>query len=209
MSGNDLVVGLGEVGKPLAAYLKLRGFDVDGFDTKLGGKVSKTKYDFVHICIPYSEDFEMICEKYKKFGPLIIHSTVKPGTSKKLGAIYSPVRGLHNVMLFEMQTFSKYYSGPKNPEFEKRFPYNINNNDSEELEATKILVDTTYYLWLIKYRELIDSKFKVDWSFANEIHRRFGNRPVMYNPGGPIGGHCVVPNLDLIDFPELKAVFEL
>jgi len=34
------------------------------------------------------------------------------------------------------------------------------------------------------------------WSFSDEIHKNLGNRPKMYP--GFIGGHCVIPNLELI-----------
>ena len=34
------------------------------------------------------------------------------------------------------------------------------------------------------------------WSFADEIHKFLGNRPKMFP--GFIGGHCVIPNLDLV-----------
>ena len=71
------------------------------------------------------------------------------------------------------------------------------------LELAKIVVDTSYYGWLINYAQLsnmIAIKHKVHydemWSFADEIHKFLGNRPKMYP--GFIGGHCVIPNLELI-----------
>ena len=33
------------------------------------------------------------------------------------------------------------------------------------------------------------------WTFSEEIHKFLGNRPKMYP--GIIGGHCVIPNLQL------------
>jgi len=72
------------------------------------------------------------------------------------------------------------------------------------LELAKILVDTSYYGWLINYAQLsnmIARKHNVDydemWSFADEIHKFLGDRPKMFP--GFIGGHCVIPNLELID----------
>ena len=35
------------------------------------------------------------------------------------------------------------------------------------------------------------------WTFSDEIHKILGNRPKMYP--GHIGGHCVIPNLELIN----------
>ena len=39
------------------------------------------------------------------------------------------------------------------------------------------------------------------WSFSDEIHKFLGNRPKMFP--GFIGGHCVIPNLSLIDEESL------
>jgi len=82
------------------------------------------------------------------------------------------------------------------------------------LELAKIVVDTSYYGWLITYAQLsnmIAIKNKVDynemWSFADEIHRFLGNRPKMFP--GFIGGHCVIPNLDLIHHETLNLIKKL
>ena len=71
------------------------------------------------------------------------------------------------------------------------------------LELAKIIVDTSYYGWLITYSQVsnnIAKKYNVNykemWSFADEIHKFLGNRPKMFP--GFIGGHCVIPNLDLL-----------
>jgi hypothetical protein len=82
------------------------------------------------------------------------------------------------------------------------------------LELAKIVVDTSYYGWLINYAQLsnmIVREHGVDydemWSFADEIHKYLGNRPKMYP--GFIGGHCVVPNLDLIHNQTLDLIKKL
>jgi len=195
----DLVVGLGEIGAPIYEILKERGIDVDGFDLKSPTKLKQDKYDFVHICIPFTDasKFADIVRMYSQLGQIVIHSTVAPGTSRKLNAIYSPVRGVHARMFEDLHYYTKYYSGPKNPEFEKRFEKTKNVPNSVVLENTKHYVDTEYYGWLIAYPRLVP--VEVDWSFAEEIHKKLGNRPIMYNDEKPIGGHCVLPNLELVD----------
>jgi len=79
------------------------------------------------------------------------------------------------------------------------------------LELAKIVVDTSYYGWLINYAQLsniIAIKNKIDfdemWSFADEIHQFLGNRPKLYP--GFIGGHCVIPNLELIKESSLYQI---
>ena len=79
------------------------------------------------------------------------------------------------------------------------------------LELAKIICDTSYYGWLINYAQMskiIAEKHKVDydemWSFSDEIHKFLGNRPKMFP--GFIGGHCVIPNLELIDESSLNQI---
>jgi hypothetical protein len=79
------------------------------------------------------------------------------------------------------------------------------------LELAKIICDTSYYGWLINYAQIsqmVTSKYKVDydemWSFASEIHKFLGNRPKMFP--GFIGGHCVIPNLELMDENSLNQI---
>ena len=84
-------------------------------------------------------------------------------------------------------------------------------SNPETLELAKIVCDTSYYGWLINYAQLsnlIAKKHKVNydemWSFSDEIHKFLGNRPKMYP--GLIGGHCVIPNMDLIENDILKFI---
>jgi cytoplasmic iron level regulating protein YaaA (DUF328/UPF0246 family) len=45
------------------------------------------------------------------------------------------------------------------------------------------------------------------WSFSDEIQKFLGNRPKMFP--GIIGGHCVIPNIDLIDNKSLDVIKKL
>ena len=82
------------------------------------------------------------------------------------------------------------------------------------LELSKIVCDTSYYGWLINYSQIskmITDRYNVDydemWSFADEIQKRLGNRPKMFP--GFIGGHCVIPNLKLINDKKLNQIDSL
>ena len=79
------------------------------------------------------------------------------------------------------------------------------------LELAKILCDTSYLGWLINYSQItnvIAKTYDVDydemWIFSDEIHKLLGNRPKMYP--GYIGGHCVIPNLELINNQTLNLI---
>ena len=42
------------------------------------------------------------------------------------------------------------------------------------------------------------------WSFSDEIHTFLGNRPKLFP--GFIGGHCVIPNLELLNDNSLNQI---
>ena len=84
----------------------------------------------------------------------------------------------------------------------------------ETLELAKIICDTSYLGWLVNYAQLsniIAIKHGVNydemWSFSDEIHRFLGNRPKMFP--GFIGGHCVIPNIDLLHNQTLTLIKKL
>jgi hypothetical protein len=84
----------------------------------------------------------------------------------------------------------------------------------ETLELAKIVCDTSYLGWLVNYAQisnLIAQKFNVNydemWTFSDEIHTFLGNRPKMFP--GFIGGHCVIPNLQLINNETLNMINEI
>ena len=81
----------------------------------------------------------------------------------------------------------------------------------ETLELAKILCDTTYLGWLINYAQLTNTiaiQYNVNydemWQFSDEIHKILGNRPKMFP--GFIGGHCVIPNLELLNDNSLNQI---
>ena len=192
-------------------------------------KNSKLPTNFVHICIPFSSKFTSNVESiYKKFTPkcIVIHSTISPYTTQKIQkkldipVIYSATRGVHKRMLYDLKRYSKFFAvepgAPNAKQAISRYttllkksgvkPVKLSNPLT--LELAKIVCDTSYYGWLINYAQLsnlIAIKHKVDydemWSFTDEIHKFLGNRPKMFP--GFIGGHCVIPNLELIDDKSL------
>ena len=231
MKTKDVVAGLGEIGNPiLKSFSKMSntvGYDID---EKL---MNKQKFEqnknfqtqFLHICIPFSKKFIKNVESLnKKFNPLciVIHSTVSPYTTQKIQnkldipIIYSATRGVHKRMSKDIKRYSKFFAiepnAPNKKWAESNYSKLLKKNGIKPqkmsnpltLELAKIVVDTSYYGWLINYAQIsnmIARKHNVDydemWSFADEIHKFLGNRPKMFP--GYIGGHCVIPNLELID----------
>jgi hypothetical protein len=237
----DVVAGLGEIGKPIFQLIS-RSYPVIGYDIKptLIPKKNLTEFSnfdtrFLHACIPFSKKFQSsVLSLFKKFKPkgIIIHSTISPNTTsilqKKLSipVIYSATRGVHKRMLSDLKQYTKFYSiEPNAPQANwasstysklmKKCKVKTKKMSSPvTLELAKIVVDTSYYGWLINYAQIsnmIAKKHGVNydemWSFSDEIHKFLGNRPKMFP--GFIGGHCVIPNLDLINDKTLNIIREI
>lgn len=234
----DVVVGLGEIGNPILKLVSKSatsvGYDINEqlMDKKKFEKYRNHKTRFMHICIPFTVKFiGTVISLAKKFRPscIIVHSTVSPGATSKLQSlltipvIYSATRGVHKRMLYDLKRYTKFYAIEKNAprrqwalsEYSKLMKKSSvktrKMSNPITLELAKIIVDTSYYGWLINYAQLsnmIAIKHKVNydemWSFADEIHKFLGNRPKMFP--GFIGGHCVIPNLDLIGEDTLNII---
>ena len=198
-------------------------------------KYEKLDTCFLHICIPYSKKFiSNVISLSKKFKPqgIVIHSTISPNTTSKIQSlisipvIYSATRGVHKRMLYDLKRYTKFYAvAPNAPKAKwaslaytalmKKCKVKVQKMSSPlTLELAKIVVDTSYYGCLINYAQLsnmiaIENKVDYDemWSFSDEIHKFLGNRPKMFP--GFIGGHCVIPNLDLIHHKTLNLINEL
>lgn len=203
------------------------GYDIDPalMNARKFSQLEGVPTMFLHVCIPFNAGFSSnVASLYKKFLPeiIVVHSTVSPYTTKKLQkrvpcpVIYSAVRGVHRQMLFDLKRHTKFYAiergAPRSKWAVSQYASVLRRcgvrskmmRDPITLELAKIVVDTTYYGWLINFAQLsnmIAIKHGVDydemWSFSDETHKYLGNRPKMFP--GFIGGHCVIPNLDLID----------
>ena len=237
----DIVVGLGEIGNPILKLLSKKniviGFDLDNdlMDEIKFEKYKNLKTSFLHIAIPVTDKFiNNILKLYKKFLPecIVIHSTIKPGTTEKLQkklsvpVIYSATRGIHKRMIYDLKRYTKFFvisaNAPRNKWASSRYVKVMKDcgiktkkmSRPETLELAKIICDTSYLGWLVNYAQLsnlIAIEYNVNydemWSFSDEIHKFLGNRPKMFP--GFIGGHCVIPNLDLIYNKNLNIIKEM
>ena len=222
-----VVVGMGEVGKPLfelaSRYHAVLGIDIEPPKERL------ENVDVLHICFPFEiKDFIGETARYiELFKPAvtIINSTVGIGTTRAIAqrtgtpVVNSPVRGKHVKMLEELQHYTKFV-GALDPAAAQ-----LAANHFESLglktkilsapEATELakLTETTYFGLMIawaqeleRYCDRVDQDYAEVTSFYDEI--KFFP-PVKYFPG-VIGGHCVMPNIEILsrfeDSPMLKAI---
>jgi 3-hydroxyisobutyrate dehydrogenase-like beta-hydroxyacid dehydrogenase len=101
------ILGYGEVGKAIARFYSKPFIKDLKRDDGLEGA------DILHVCLPWSQNFvKIVKNEIKKIRPklTIIHSTVAPGTVKKIGGstVHSPVRGVHPHLFQGIKTFIKY-----------------------------------------------------------------------------------------------------
>jgi len=173
-----LVVGLGEVGRPLFELLRESGrFEVYGFDVdadkmrEIGQPALPDQVDVMHVCIPcvFKGEFVRGVVGYvERFKPklVIIDSTVPPGTTLEVYkscsygclVVHSPVRGVHKSlehMKWELKRWIKYVGGVNadsadaaRKHFEKLGLKTKVLRGCLETELAK-LFETTYRAWMI------------------------------------------------------------
>jgi UDP-N-acetyl-D-mannosaminuronate dehydrogenase len=223
-----IVVGLGEVGKALMEIVKSK-HQTFGVDINLPASVSRC--DVMHICFPFQSDkfVGQVVEYIHRYRPAlsIINSTVAPGTTRSIAVesgtavVNSPVRGKHDRMQAEMLHYAKFV-GALDPQAGQRAVEHFEGLgmktrllSSPEATETAKLTETTYFGLLIAWAQEIErycEKLGVNYdevvSFYEEI--KFFP-PVKYFPG-VIGGHCVMPNIDILlqKFPSalLQAIVQ-
>jgi UDP-N-acetyl-D-mannosaminuronate dehydrogenase len=228
VSQTVIIVGLGEVGKPLFQIIKTQ-HEVFGVDVDLAAPLNRC--DVMHICFPFRDEkfVGQVVEYIGRYQPAltIINSTVAPGTSRRIAVesgvavVSSPVRGKHAHMREEMLHYTKFI-GALDPESGARAAQHFESAGIKTKvlgspEATEIakLTETTYFGVMIAWAQEVERYCKelgADYdevvSFYEEI--KFFP-PVKYFPG-VIGGHCVMPNIDILlqKFPSglLQAVVQ-
>lgn len=210
-----LVVGLGEVGGALSQVLRRTGRVLEQdlerreFDEPIG---------VMHLCFPFTRqaDFEAVALGYiQRFKPelTIINSTVVPGTSRaiakraKVPIAYSPVRGKHVRMAEDLLTYRKFVAGTDDNTAARAAEHfraaGMTTQCISKLETLELakLAETTYFGVLIAYAQELNryaNRVGADYAEALDFFEEVDFLPsTKYYPGF-IGGHCVVPNIELL-----------
>ena len=214
----QLVIGAGEIGTSLYNVLKPH-YDVSIRDEK---DDIEGQFDVLHICYPPIENFIDVTKAYiDKYEPqlVIIHSTVPVGTTSKLGniAVHSPMRGVHPHLEEQIKIFVKYFSGGKAEEAAQIFSQiGIETKIFDKPETTELLkiLSTTYYAWNVVFQKEVKricDEYKLDFNEVytipnndyNEAYKKIGmgyvTRPVLKDISGPIGGHCLILNCEILE----------
>ena len=213
--GSILVVGLGEVGKPLLEVVSQR-YDAIGIDVE-PAEVSG-ECELMHICYSFGiADFVGQTIAYiDKYKPCltVINSTVAPGTSRALhqatGAsiVHSPVRGKHVKMKQELLHYTKFIGGIDKESSQKAAEHFQSLGMKTEIlsspEATELakLTETTYFGLMIVWAQEVErycDQLSLNYDEIVSFYEEIGFLPpVKYFPG-VIGGHCVMPNIKILE----------
>ena len=210
----QIIIGnKGQIGSALQAILQCDGVDREEL-------AEFKKYDVMHVAIPFSNEFIDVVEGYKAlYAPdlVVIHSTVPVGISRQLDAVHSPCRGVHPNLEEGIRTFIKFFGGERSEEASRLFadlgiPVQITNK-AENTEAMKLWDTTIYGANIILEKEIakycVDHDLDLDIVYTqacssyNDGYEALGHpeykKYVLRHTDGKIGGHCVIPNLALLN----------
>jgi UDP-N-acetyl-D-mannosaminuronate dehydrogenase len=212
--GVSVVIGLGEVGRPLLQVLE-RARRVEGVD--LPARDVSGPVDLLHVCYPAEiADFVGVTAGYvKRYRPeiVVIHSTVPVGTTRAVQAVvpipvvHSPVRGKHARMEEELLRYTKFI-GTSDPtaaaRVERYFQQaGMRTRWLESPEATELakLTETTYFGLLIAFAQDVDRMARqvgAPYDAITSFYEEIGYLPATRFFPGVIGGHCVMENIALL-----------
>lgn len=169
----------------------------------------------------------------RKIGPLAVHSPIfgphKRGHNPGIvdGKTFAPSAKGKLTFGKNITYFVKYFSGPKADKAASYFSrIGIKTRIFKKPETTELLkiLDTTYYAWNVVFSKEVkrlcdeygldfDEVYTIPNRDYNEGYRRIGKmshviRPVLKYMPGKIGGHCMIPNCDLLDDWLTKTIKE-
>ena len=228
------IIGYGEVGKAIEKLAKPK-YNVYCRDLSFD-QIGDHPIKILNLCFPYGPMFvptAVTAIMGLKPKLVIIHSTVKPGTTRSIyhqthiPIAHTPIMGVHPHLAKYQKAFSKIIGAIDEPTFSrvKAFWTNLGAKKTirfdrpEESELGKIIC-TTYYGWNIVFNKAVkqlSTKHKVNFEqIYHQINQVYNagykttlphvTRPDLKFVEGKIGGHCVLPNAAFMQ--EYDELFE-
>jgi UDP-N-acetyl-D-mannosaminuronate dehydrogenase len=214
-TGKIMVIGLGEIGKPLLDVIS-KHHNTVGVDIAPPAEAAGD-IDVMHVCYPFRiNDFIGETARYiQRFNPrlTVIHSTVAVGTTRavaeRTGAkvVNSPVRGKHIRMAADLLHYDKFVGGIDAESAQKATQHfesvGMKTRILSSPEATELakLTETTYFGLIIAWAQEVERYCDQLGLNYDEIVSVYDEvpffPPVKYFPG-VIGGHCVMSNIDIL-----------
>src|SRR5712675_278823 len=214
MDSTVVIVGLGEIGKPLLDIMKGR-YRTFGVDINQPAPVSQC--EVMHICFPFQSDkfVRQVVEYIHQYRPAltVINSTVAPGTTRSIAVesatlvVNSPVRGKHARMEEELLHYTKFVgaldprSGQRAVEHFEAIGMKAKLLSSPEASEIAKLTETTYFGLLIAWAQEVERycvKLGINYDEVASFYEEIKFFPPRKYFPGVIGGHCVMPNIAIL-----------
>lgn len=220
------ILGLGQVGNSIKELCQSK-YTVVSRDLNLDEFRTSPPIDILHVCIPYSNEFDrIVVNTIAETHPalVIIDATVAPGTTQRIHEVsktaiaHCPTLGKHPDLTKYQKIFKKPVGAIDEATYKKVAEHfaqlgvkTIQFDSPLEAELAKIL-DTTYYAWNIFFEKWVYEICRTTRANFDQVYIKFNTiyndgyattlanvrRPVLEHRPGPIGGHCVVPNLEIL-----------
>ncbi len=218
-----ILVGYGEVGQ--AIYEVFKEFHAISIhdpycESKRTVKRGK-KADLLVITIPYNDKFVNIVKAYQLDFPVkstLVFSTTKIGTCNQLNAIHSPVEGKHPDLATSIRKGKRWIGGID------AYVLNFFTKANFKLADLKIVPDPSWTEFLklrstslygvniefARYSKDIADNLEMPFNLIqdfdknyNELYKKLKmpeySRYILNAPKGDIGGHCIVPNAEILN----------
>lgn len=220
-----IVAGLGEIGRPLFNILS-HSFNCVGID--IDPVVIEGPVSVLHVCYPYQipRYVQVTVEYILQFHPhlTVIHTTVPPGTTRQVQdevpeslVAFSPVRGKHARMEEDMLRYKKFVAATRSEAMSAALEhfsmagFETASFTTPELAELAKLFETTCLGMLIAWaqeQERIAAQYGGSFEEVNSFIKEVSFLPSHIFPG-VIGGHCVLPNIDLLRSRVESPFFDL
>ncbi len=209
---SNLVIGAGEVGTALAVILDAPIRDIEPTSIKTA--------DVLHIAYGWHDGFVETTKKYEKeYGAdlVVVHSTVKPGTSDPNGWVHSTVRGRHPDLEKSFRKGAKGFGGTRATEAADLFRNKVagvwTTDKAVTTELGKLVELAQFGVEVVMMKQIHRLAYDWDADFNtlygwmgedyNELYDKLAeyrfHKPVLTYMPGKIGAHCVSPGIEMLD----------
>jgi hypothetical protein len=218
-----VLIGFGEVGKAIYQLIAPHYKDIKIIDQKYFDRKEIPKTDILLVTIPYTETFIHTIKEYQRQAQpksTIIFSTVPIGICRSLDASHSPIEGKHPFLYESIKKSPRWIGGYNEQVLEFFKPINLVLRLADKPETTEFLKlrSTTLYglnIEFARYSGEVCKNLGIEYELVkcfdkdyNELYLSIGlgqyGRYILDPPQGKIGGHCILPNADLLyrQFPD-------
>ena len=212
----QLVIGKGQIGTAIMQTLNLPGYDITD------EAMPEQSFDVLHVAIPHTPDFVHYVKGYEKIFEaklVIVYSTVPIGTCESEGWVHSPVEGKHPDLAESMGLFCRWVGSSDAAKRKAacliwspyaRFAVPVPSADYTEYLKLRSTARYGINLVFADYEAQVADEIDMPRSLLkwydqdyNELYEDLGvdwaKRYVLDSPDGVIGGHCVVPNAEILN----------